>query len=300
MQRLPLLFFTCMLLTTCDDGDIITVELDFDKVLELCEDNNESYLLFDTRTDPNESLSLVIPRNATTESYFTTATPEGEPATLSINGSTVAFNYRTYNIEPSFCQILPDSDLVILEDYSANSGTVEITVTVTDEDDDGIPTINENPDPNGDGNFDDAQDTDADGIPDYLDQDDDNDNVLTKSEDDDTDGDDNPFTNPRDTDGDGIADYLENDDDNDGVLTRLEDENQNGNPLDDFQEDGSNIVPPRFRDLTATEEFTVTTFLGNTYFRTTETTFKIINVGLDILSATTIDFGAYSVTSSID
>ncbi|MBT8324306.1 MAG: hypothetical protein HKN99_07965 [Winogradskyella sp.] len=300
MQRLTIFIFISLFLTACDDGDIITVELEFDKVLELCEANNESFLIYDTRTDPNESLSLVIPRNTTTEAYFNTATPEGEPETLSINGSTVAFNYRTYNTEPSFCQIIPDSDLVILEDYSANSGTVEITVTITDEDDDGIPTINENPDPNGDGNYDDAQDTDADGIPDYLDQDDDNDNVLTKSEDDDNDEDDNPFTNPRDTDGDGIADYLESDDDNDGVPTRLEDENENGNPLDDFQEDGNNTVPPRFLDNTATEEFVVNTFLSNTYFRTTETSFKIINVGLEILSATTIDFGVYSVTTTID
>ncbi|SHG97135.1 DUF6252 family protein [Winogradskyella jejuensis] len=38
----------------------------------------------------------------------------------------------------------------------------------TDDDGDGILTIDENPDPNGDGNPDDAVDTDMDGTPDYL------------------------------------------------------------------------------------------------------------------------------------
>ncbi|WP_041494871.1 FKBP-type peptidyl-prolyl cis-trans isomerase [Nonlabens marinus] len=38
-----------------------------------------------------------------------------------------------------------------------------------DDDNDGILTVNENADPNGDGNPNDALDTDGDGIPDYLD-----------------------------------------------------------------------------------------------------------------------------------
>ena len=50
-------------------------------------------------------------------------------------------------------------------------------------------------------------DTDSDGIPDYLDADDDNDGVLTKDED--ANGDGNPMND--DTDGDGVADYLDAD-----------------------------------------------------------------------------------------
>ena len=42
-----------------------------------------------------------------------------------------------------------------------------------DDDQDGVDSQFENPDPNGDGNPDDAQDTDGDGVPDYLDVDDD-------------------------------------------------------------------------------------------------------------------------------
>ncbi|MEW7290749.1 DUF7507 domain-containing protein [Aquimarina sp. 2304DJ70-9] len=47
-----------------------------------------------------------------------------------------------------------------------------------DDDNDGILTVDENPDPNGDGNPDDAFDTDGNGIPDYLEP-----NVLTEGED---------------------------------------------------------------------------------------------------------------------
>ncbi|MFD0963913.1 FKBP-type peptidyl-prolyl cis-trans isomerase [Pseudofulvibacter geojedonensis] len=50
-------------------------------------------------------------------------------------------------------------------------------------------------------------DTDADGIPDYLDTDDDNDGTLTKNEDADGDG----QVTDDDTDGDGIPDYLDTD-----------------------------------------------------------------------------------------
>ncbi|PRP67259.1 T9SS type B sorting domain-containing protein [Nonlabens agnitus] len=68
----------------------------------------------------------------------------------------------------------------------------------TDDDGDGFLTVNEDADPNGDGNPDDAIDSDANGIPNYLDPD-----VL-------------------DTDGDGILDSVDIDDDNDGILDVVE------------------------------------------------------------------------------
>ena len=73
-------------------------------------------------------------------------------------------------------------------------------------------------------------DTDMDGLPNYLDNDDDGDLVLTSVE--------YVFTTKNasilmDTDNDGIPNYLDNDDDGDGVLTFNEDYNGNGNPSDD-------------------------------------------------------------------
>lgn len=77
-------------------------------------------------------------------------------------------------------------------------------VNISDDDNDGVPSILEDID--GDGNVK-NDDTDGDGIPNYLDDDDDNDGILTKDEDANNDGD---PTND-DTDGDGIPDYLDSD-----------------------------------------------------------------------------------------
>lgn len=87
-------------------------------------------------------------------------------------------------------------------------------------------------DVNEDGNLA-NDDTDSDGIPNYLDNDDDGDMVLTAFE----------YVFPAgrnldeitnvDTDLDGIPNYLDNDDDGDGVLTINEDYNGNHNPMDD-------------------------------------------------------------------
>ena len=82
-----------------------------------------------------------------------------------------------------------------------------------DDDADGIPNVFE--DFNADGDFD-NDDTDLDGIANYLDNDDDGDGVLTIDEAKDMDG------NPVDTDGDLDADYLDNDDDNDGLFSNFE------------------------------------------------------------------------------
>lgn len=76
-------------------------------------------------------------------------------------------------------------------------------------------------------------DTDSDGIPDFVDNDDDGDLILTNEE----------YVFGRnanallDTDSDGIPNYLDNDDDGDGVLTINEDYNGNNDPTDDDTND---------------------------------------------------------------
>ena len=136
-----------------------------------------------------------------------------------------------------------------------------------DDDGDNVPTMDE--DPNADGDLT-RVDTNDDGIPDYLDAEDDGDGTPTALEDvnanfdptdDDTDGDgipnyldadgDGPGVGDSDgdgvaddiecpgglpcpdTDGDGTPDYSDADDDNDTVPTASEDPNANGDPADD-------------------------------------------------------------------
>ncbi len=108
----------------------------------------------------------------------------------------------------------------------------EIIISYNDTNNDGI-TDNEE-DVNSNGVLDD-DDTDGDGIPDYLDDDDDNDGVDTKG-DIDTSGkvvakiNDENFL---DTDGDDIPNHRDMDDDGDGIPTIEEDYNGNGDPTDD-------------------------------------------------------------------
>ena len=80
-----------------------------------------------------------------------------------------------------------------------------------DDDNDGINTQYEAADPNKDGNPSDARDSDTDTVPDYLDADDDGDNKPTSSEKADANGDHNP-ADAEDVDDDGIPNYLDNND----------------------------------------------------------------------------------------
>jgi hypothetical protein len=237
---------------------------------------------------------LVFIRNATTEAYFTAATEPGNPIRFNIGENGSSFNYRTYNREPTFCNILPNSNLAIVEDYpAANGAPLTIVTTIIDSDNDGIP--NEDEDDNIDGDFNyltNPLNTDGDTLPNYMDADDDNDNVLTIDEDDNIDGDNNPFTDPRRTDGDDKPDYLDADDDGDGVLTRLEDEGGNQNPTDDFLMDMPGETP-RFLNPEAANEFPDPGFRDTNFKRTFTTRFTIQNLGIEIINAQFLDFGTY-------
>ena len=301
MQKIIYFLSLCLLVTACNDGDIIDVELDFDKTLSICELNPGNFFLYDTKKDPSESLSLIFPRNTTTELIFN-PTENNYKATFAINGTSSKFNYRTYdgNPEDLLCNLLPDAATIILKDYAATSGTVTTITTFVDDDDDGIPAHIEDANLDGDNNpATNPTDSDGDGIPDYLDQDDDNDNVLTKNEKHnytEADG----LSKAQDTDGDGIPDYLDDDDDGDGVLTRLEDENMDGNPMNDRDESSPTPSVPRYLDKEAKDVFNYPHFNRNVYKRTITVKFYISNVNLDVISLTEIDFGTYTYSIMIE
>ena len=301
MQKLLYLLCLCLLVSTCDDGDVIEVELDFDKVLSVCDLSSANYFLYDTKKDPSESLSLIFPKNSTTDLIFNPPTNNYETV-LVINGTNTKFNYRTYDGNPEnlLCNLLPDAATNILKDYEATSGIVTIITTYVEDDDDGIPADVEDANLDGDNNpATNPTDTDGDGIPDYLDADDDNDNVLTKDEKHNytqADG----LSKAQDTDGDGIPDYKDNDDDGDGVLTRNEDENMNGNPMDDRDESSPTPTVPRYLDKEAKDVYNYPTINKNKYKRTYTIKFYIKNVNLDVISLTEINFGTYTYSIIIE
>ncbi|WP_160114711.1 hypothetical protein [Aquimarina sp. AU474] len=227
MKKLLYLFLSIAFLS-CDDGDIIVTSFEFDDVdLQLCNGAGENeFVFFKINQSVNEAISYNFVSDLFSETEVTTA-----PITLDLSDGTNTLIYRQFNsaiTSDYYCSIIPSSDIIITEELISSSGMAEIeTIIALEDDNDGIDAADE--DINGNGNLDD-DDTDGDMIPNYKDQDDDNDNILTSVEipNDIPDND-----NPRDTDGDGIPDYLEEDDDNDGILTRNEDANENGNPRDD-------------------------------------------------------------------
>jgi len=279
-----LIFF---LFASCDDGDIIEVQLDFDKNLDLCEimttDQNSnttsSLIFYDTKTNPNQSLTLVIPNSPATQLIFNPIS-SGDSQNISIDGNSTLFNYRSYNGDPNniICSIIHPGDIVITEDYESISGNANFLSTFIDDDNDGVPF-----------NIEQNTDSDNDGIPDYIDNDDDGDNIPTTNENPDPNND-GDFSDAQDTDGDLIPDYLDNDDDNDGILTINEDENGNGNLFDDIA-NGSTI--PRFLDENFSNSYTVTINNENQYFRTVTINITLTNIDISILSSDSFSLGTY-------
>ncbi|NQY07199.1 MAG: hypothetical protein HRT68_13670, partial [Flavobacteriaceae bacterium] len=138
-------------------------------------------------------------------------------------------------------QGLPESNtnktMTVTVGENANLWTNSLCNIDTDND----SVLDRYEDVNGDGNLY-NDDTDLDGIPNFMDADDDNDSVLTNYEVRNTDGDNNPLTGAvLDTDGDVLPNYLDPDDDNDGLLTKNEnpDPNNDGNPTDAVNTDSS-------------------------------------------------------------
>lgn len=130
-----ILMFTVALFS-CGDGEVLDFELDFDQELELCGDiNSESYLVYDIKTDPNQSLILLFPGSSTNDLiFFPTETPH--EGSLTINGSSIRANYREYDGNPLeiICQDIPSSDVNVTTDYEASTGTINYASTFVDED----------------------------------------------------------------------------------------------------------------------------------------------------------------------
>jgi hypothetical protein len=94
----------------------------------------------------------------------------------------------------------------IIDPYDQLIFTFQLyTVEAGDQDNDGVLSINEDLNENG---FEEDDDTDEDGLPNYFDNDDDNDGILTRNE---IEIDDEGNVTFPDADGDGTPDYLDSD-----------------------------------------------------------------------------------------
>lgn len=180
----------------------------------VCDNNNDGFQTFDL-TVAQADLQPSNPNDVVFYETFMNADTQSNPLPL-----------LYFNVNP-FQQTV----------YARYNNNVIMPVVLTvidcsvDTDNDTVPSTTEDVD--SDTNLA-NDDSDFDGIPNYLDNDDDGDLVLTNVE----------YVFARtsnsqtvnailDTDNDGIANYLDSDDDGDGLLTWKEDYNRDGNPAND-------------------------------------------------------------------
>ena len=288
MRKLLYIFIGVFLISTqsCDDGDIITVDLEFDEDFSACEGVSD-LVLYKTKDDPSESISVLI-SNYTVDELLDV----GSNDTLEVEKSGT-FYYRTYQDEslPSslFCNDIPEE--VTITSSESDACTANILTVLTKDDNDGI--LAELEDINGNGDLTD-DDTDGDGIPNYIDIDDDGDNVLTVNENPDPDGD-GDLEDAQDTDGDGIPDYLDNDDDGDGVLTRDEEnDTQDQNPRNDQT---NSLVGADYLNSEVSTSVAATAYRSHTIYQTYLVSVTLSDISLSFLSQDLFDFGVLSDSS---
>lgn len=311
------LFLSCcfILMLSCNDGDILTVELDFDDTFQSCQESE--LLFFKTKEEPSESLSLLFASFDYDELF------EISEDSLRFIGDTLTFdetatlNYRTYDradLDDIFCRIVPPANLNILIDQE-DAVNVTITRILTEDDNDGIPRELEGPtDPLGDddadgvynflddapnnasigdanGQIEEGFDTDGDGLPNFIDADDDGDNVLTRNEKPDPNGDEN-LSDAQDTDEDGTPDYLDDDDDGDSVLTRDEENDTlDENPSNDVtnSEVGADYLNPNVSTSVPAKAYRT-----HSISQTFNIRVIVRDISFDFLSQGVLDFGTLS------
>ena len=224
MRKLFFISILLSLFSSCNDGDIIVTDFNFEASnLNNC-GGPGAYVFYNINNSLfAESISLVL---ETSDILFL----ESGTVEYVLNGITYAVNYRKYDndiTDDYFCSNIPPTMPSVTIEFLGASGIAVLTTIVTKNDEDGIEEDSTS-----------NLDTDNDGLLNYFDNDDDGDNVPTLNElgSEFLTGN-NEF--PLDTDNDGIYDYLDNDDDDDAILTRYEDANADLDPTNDFTDTNS-------------------------------------------------------------
>lgn len=124
-----------LVLSSCDDGDLTIEEVSFEDVpLQRC--NSNPYLLY--KINGGESIILYLPQSG---AFTDEATNPGEPRVYPIN-NTNRLIYRSYrgNINQSnICDVIPPATPTVAEEWTATSGTIEITTTAVVSDNPQFP-----------------------------------------------------------------------------------------------------------------------------------------------------------------
>lgn len=127
MKRLLGLFICAFFLNACDDGDLEVENIDFSEVnAEKCGSKDVLY-----KIKGSEMLILEIPMTTFTNDQ----TAEGTPITVQLSESgtqPIRVKYRQYSgtvTLNNICPTIPDAAPSLIEEWSATSGTIQITST---------------------------------------------------------------------------------------------------------------------------------------------------------------------------
>lgn len=116
MKKLFGLLVCALLLSGCDDGDIVLQSFNFDnETIQTCTDKD---LLF--KTNGEELLLIDIPAT----NFPNEITPEGEPRFVTITGTNRVL-YRKYNGSVSnltICSVIPPASPTVVNEWTAASG----------------------------------------------------------------------------------------------------------------------------------------------------------------------------------
>lgn len=242
MKNIFALFVLTISLYSCDDGDFIVTDFDFDDAtLQSCddfEDDNEFVFFQINNQDEALALNFSTTLNILEESSLD-LDDEVYVITLGDGDSVIYRKFDESVTSDYFCTAIPPTTPEVIEELISTDGEVSIRTVGTLMDEDGIPSEIEDPENFDSDDLEAMIDTDGDRLPDIIDFDDDGDNVPTLNEgvvfeldeDGEITGIDTEMS--EDTDGDGTPNYLDNDDDGDGVLTINEDPNGDLDPTND-------------------------------------------------------------------
>jgi len=271
MSKITLVLAFLAFLISCNDGDVLVTELHFPETLQTCT-GNDDLIIYTIKETPNESLSIRLPIRDTINLVSEIDPIPNTELSSTYTFNYRAYSGDPSNI---FCNSLPPSTPEITNNYVATNGTVKFTTTLIEDDNDGIPANLEDDNVDGDNDHStNPRDTDNDGFPDYLDSDDDGDNVPTIDENPDPNGD-GDLSDAQDTDNDGTPDYLDDDDDGDGTITRYEDTDGDNDPTTDITDPTigydylnnqitTQVISDVYRDHTKTENYNCVISISNT------------------------------------
>jgi len=131
MKKILVLLLLLPFLQSCDDGDVILTNFNFENAtLQSCGDVG-NYVFYKVNPKVFESLSLKL---GTTDTIYS----KEETKTYQLNGSTNYVNYRMYDGplgSDYFCNSIPPTSPKATSDYRGNSGSVITTVKFIYEND---------------------------------------------------------------------------------------------------------------------------------------------------------------------